>query len=56
MTESDPGSDFIPSDETWDASDHYPIRVKRWEPSRPNRRFVVILHGVQSHGGWYANL
>ena len=56
MIESDPGSGLIPLEETWLASDGYPIRVKRWQPTRPNRGFVVILHGVQSHGGWYANL
>jgi acylglycerol lipase len=44
------------TDETWSASDGYPIRVKRWEPSGPTRGLVVILHGVQSHGGWYVNL
>jgi acylglycerol lipase len=44
------------TDETWQASDGYPIHVKTWRPVGATRGFVVILHGVQSHGGWYANL
>jgi acylglycerol lipase len=58
MTESDPGAGLVPVDSTWQASDGYPIRVKTWRPAgpAPSRGFVVVLHGVQSHGGWYANL
>jgi acylglycerol lipase len=39
-------------------SDDYPIHLTSWFPpeDRPLRGRVVILHGVQSHGGWYHNL
>jgi acylglycerol lipase len=56
MTESDPGASLVPSDSTWQASDGYPIHVKTWRPVGAIRGIVVILHGVQSHGGWYLNL
>lgn len=45
---------------TWTqtASDGYPIHVTSWDvPSvRDLRGRMVVLHGVQSHGGWYHNL
>jgi acylglycerol lipase len=50
MTESQP----ILS--TWTASDRYPIHLATWPTERKPRARVVILHGVQSHGGWYHNL
>lgn len=50
MTES------LPRVETWNASDGYPIHVAVWPTIAPRRGRVVILHGVQSHGGWYHNL
>src|SRR5438270_4639724 len=42
--------------ETWPASDGYPIHVASWPTTRPPRGRVVVLHGVQSHGGWYHRL
>ena len=56
MTEQPYASGFELCDESWVASDRYVIRAKRWEPSGRSRGSVVILHGVQSHGGWYSNL
>ncbi len=46
-----------PSAERFEASDGYPIHVLKWSPEdgKPLGR-VVILHGVQSHAGWYHNL
>jgi acylglycerol lipase len=38
------------------ASDGYPIHVTIWSPEKPIRGRVVVLHGVQSHGGWYHGL
>ncbi len=38
------------------ASDGYPLHVAVWPPSAPSRGRVVVLHGVQSHGGWYHGL
>jgi alpha-beta hydrolase superfamily lysophospholipase len=38
------------------ASDGYPIHVAVWPVSGPLRGRVVVLHGVQSHGGWYHRL
>src|SRR5689334_1274012 len=41
---------------TQDASDGYPIHVTTWPTPGPIRGRVVVLHGVQSHGGWYHGL
>src|SRR3954471_398487 len=41
---------------TWPASDGYPIHVASWPTAGPPRGRVVVLHGVQSHGGWYERL
>ena len=38
------------------ASDGYPLHVRIWPASSPPRGQVVVLHGVQSHGGWYYRL
>jgi acylglycerol lipase len=38
------------------ASDGYPLHVKVWPAAEPLRGQVVVLHGVQSHGGWYHRL
>lgn len=45
-----------PRVETQVASDGYPIHVATWPASGPVRGRVVVLHGVQSHGGWYHRL
>ncbi len=37
-------------------SDDYPIHVTVWPTGQPARGRLVILHGVQSHGGWYHRL
>ena len=42
--------------ETLTMSDGYPTHLTRWRSEPPSRGHVVILHGVQSHGGWYHNL
>ena len=41
---------------TWNASDGYPVHVTTWEPDTAPRGRIVLLHGVQSHAGWYHNL
>jgi acylglycerol lipase len=38
------------------ASDGYRIHLTLWAPEQPARGRVVVLHGVQSHGGWYHGL
>ncbi len=47
-----------PSVSTWVATDGYPIHVATWAvpDDVPTRGLVVVLHGVQSHGGWYHDL
>ena len=41
----------------FEASDGYPLHVTLWRAAElPSRGHVVILHGVQSHGGWYKRL
>ena len=38
------------------ASDGYPLHVRIWPRPAMPRGQVVVLHGVQSHGGWYHGL
>ena len=38
------------------ASDGYPLHVADWPAQVTPRGQVVVLHGVQSHGGWYHRL
>src|SRR3954467_11061245 len=38
------------------ASDGYEIQVTVWPVTGTPRGRVVVLHGVQSHGGWYHRL
>ena len=45
-----------PRTETQTASDGYPLHALVWPAREPSRGRVVILHGVQSHGGWYHRL
>jgi alpha-beta hydrolase superfamily lysophospholipase len=42
--------------ETQTASDGYEIQVAVWPATGTPRGRVVVLHGVQSHGGWYHRL
>src|SRR3954462_637309 len=42
--------------DTQRASDGYSIHVAVWPTAAAPRGRVVILHGVQSHGGWYDGL
>jgi len=50
MTE--PGAEI----RTFVASDGYPLHVSIWPAVKSARGQVVVLHGVQSHGGWYLRL
>jgi alpha-beta hydrolase superfamily lysophospholipase len=43
-------------DRTFTASDHYPFHVAVWPAASTPRGRVVVLHGVQSHSGWYHSL
>ncbi len=38
------------------ASDGYPLHVAVWPAATPVRGLVVVVHGVQSHSGWYHRL
>ena len=35
------------------ASDGYRLFARHWQPNGAPRGFVVALHGIQSHSGWY---
>ena len=45
-----------PTLKSWFASDEYPIHVATWPAETLTRGIVLVLHGVQSHGGWYHDL
>ncbi|MDB5351044.1 MAG: lysophospholipase [Planctomycetota bacterium] len=49
-------TDASPILTTWTASDGYPTLVASWPTSGPPLGRVVVLHGVQSHQGWYQGL
>ncbi len=38
------------------ASDGYPLHIAVWPAQIEPRGHVMVLHGVQSHGGWYHRL
>jgi alpha-beta hydrolase superfamily lysophospholipase len=46
----------IHDDQTFTASDGYPFHVTVWPAAGTPRGRVVVLHGVQSHSGWYHSL
>src|SRR3982751_6280386 len=41
---------------TFEASDGYPFHVAVWPAIGPLKGRVIVLHGVQSHSGWYHSL
>jgi len=41
--------------ETFTASDGYAWRYRHYETNAAPRARVVCIHGIQSHGGWYAH-
>ena len=42
---------------TFSTSDGYPLHVAVWPPTqRPAQGHIVVVHGVQSHSGWYHRL
>jgi alpha-beta hydrolase superfamily lysophospholipase len=45
-----------PETRTFVASDGYPLHIALWPAQIETRGHVVVLHGVQSHGGWYHGL
>ncbi|HEY2156761.1 MAG TPA: alpha/beta fold hydrolase [Isosphaeraceae bacterium] len=45
-----------PTVSTQTASDGYALHLTRWPAEGQAKGRLVILHGVQSHGGWYHNL
>jgi acylglycerol lipase len=45
-----------PRVESQQASDGYPLHVAVWPAAGALRGRVVVVHGVQSHSGWYHNL
>lgn len=43
----------MPDFEHITASDGYRLFARHWRPSGVPRGFIVALHGIQSHSGWY---
>src|SRR5262249_10930730 len=41
---------------TFAASDGYPLHVGVWNSTEPARGQIAVVHGVQSHSGWYLRL
>jgi alpha-beta hydrolase superfamily lysophospholipase len=54
MTETEAAAG--PEARTFAASDGYPLHIAMWRPVGRPKGLVVVLHGVQSHSGWYHNL
>src|SRR5262249_44923921 len=38
------------------ATDGYPLHIAVWGVDGPARGQIVVVHGVQSHSGWYHRL
>src|SRR5262249_11837539 len=53
---SEAAATTTPEVRSFAASDGYPLHVAVWRPIGPPKGLVVVLHGVQSHSGWYHNL
>lgn len=53
---SEPETLTAPEARSFIASDGYPLHVAVWHPAGLTKGNVVVLHGVQSHSGWYHNL
>ncbi len=49
-------TELVMEDRTFEASDGYPLHAAVWPPAQPAKGKVVVLHGVQSHSGWYHSL
>jgi acylglycerol lipase len=43
-----------PQFHSWKLSDGYEVQGRVWAPAQTVRTVVLYLHGIQSHGGWYA--
>ncbi|WP_337176315.1 alpha/beta fold hydrolase [Paludisphaera sp.] len=54
MAEAEAGVASLES--TFTASDGYPFHVASWPARGESKGRVVVLHGVQSHSGWYPGL
>ncbi len=52
----EPGDGPWPTVEPYDARDGYPLHRIVWPTTGPPRARVAVLHGIQSHGGWYYGL
>ncbi len=52
----EPSSPIEPKTAIERASDGYPIFTTTWPAIGVQRGVVVVLHGVQSHAGWYRGL
>lgn len=49
-----PDGNPVPELGTYRASDGYPLAYRHWRPhGGAGRSTFVLLHGIQSHGGWY---
>jgi alpha-beta hydrolase superfamily lysophospholipase len=50
-------AEFVEENWTAPASDDYEISCRRWRPVvGGSRGRVMVLHGIQSHAGWYESL
>lgn len=49
--------DWIEEVRTITASDGYPLHCRFWRPTKTDAAArILILHGIQSHAGWYESL
>lgn len=43
-----------PDSHCWHLSDGYELNGRIWPARKPTDTAILYLHGIQSHGGWYA--
>jgi alpha-beta hydrolase superfamily lysophospholipase len=45
-----------PTNDSLTMSDGYPTHLTQWKSATKPTANLIVVHGVQSHGGWYHNL
>ncbi len=53
MSDPQPALASLPEPQQLVMSDGYVANYRLWQPTQPSGRALILLHGIQSHSGWY---
>lgn len=53
MSDPQPALASLPEPQQLVMSDGYVLNYRLWQPTQPTGRALILLHGIQSHSGWY---